>query len=547
MFKQLIKYFFILFVMINFLGLQIQASNIPEEKALKFLFMEHQLIAKYNYPKLNDNDFSIDVNRLNKSQLLRYIRALRYNGLFDVLIDDKIIESKKAEFHALLDEQSEEFATWLEDEKKANRLRNIVAAKGIWRNIDMLIDTSINIAAVSGVAQLAKAKKLPKFISTLNSALKKSKLLKAVDTLNSYPMTVAVTLIKSGKFIASEKSPEETVKEFQSLGIFLVKTGEELLIPKSQKNKLLMYIANTINEVSMSIISGSFTALWVKADREIYLNILKSLQGFIPIYGSFYEQYNTVSDYLNEPTNEQAINAVKLHFINKKHRKQLDDFYHEQFISYIKDAVDTIKNYNFKMYFVDVRPNDWFFPYITELAKKGYINTKNAKFHPNPPEGFILRYEIVAMLNSILFKNDFNKFTDVPNYSNHITKTYAFMKYKIGEVNNINEENFTDKLTRNEMAEIVTKYTIKSLGISLNTVIKNINNITKNFSCCGHEFKISKYVTKENGWNEYSSFLNNLNISSGKTDKRYHGEDYITRAEVAVMLYKMYLAKQLLK
>ncbi len=172
--------------------------------------------------------------------------------------------------------------------------------------------------------------------------------------------------------------------------------------------------------------------------------------------------------------------------------------------------------------FNDVKENDWYFDYVTELAEKGIVSGNgNGGFAPNAN---VTREQFLKMLleaTDIEAEECENVFTDV---ADDWYKTYVLKAKNIGIVNGVTDTRFGigENITRQDMAVMITR-TIEKLGITIEET--EVDAFADNN-------KVSDYAT------EAVEYMKSIGLIEGYNNE-YRPLDNLTRAEAAKVISEL--------
>ena len=172
--------------------------------------------------------------------------------------------------------------------------------------------------------------------------------------------------------------------------------------------------------------------------------------------------------------------------------------------------------------FNDVKENDWYFEYVTELAEKGIVSGNgNGGFAPNDN---VTREQFLKMIieaTDIEANESENTFADV---ADDWYKTYVLTAKNLGIVNGVTDTMFGigQKITRQDMAVMITR-TIEKLGITIEE--KEVDAFADNH-------KVTDYAT------EAVEYMKSIGLIEGYNNE-YRPHDNLTRAEAAKVISEL--------
>ena len=172
--------------------------------------------------------------------------------------------------------------------------------------------------------------------------------------------------------------------------------------------------------------------------------------------------------------------------------------------------------------FSDVKENDWFFDYVSELAEKGIVSGDgNGGFAPNNK---VTREQFLKMLlgaTNIEAEECENTFADVADdwYTEYVLKAKT-----LGIVNGVTDTKFGigENITRQDMAVMITR-TIEKMGIS-------IESTDVDAFADGHT--VSDYAT------EAVEYMKSIGLIEGYNNE-YRPHDNLTRAEATKVIAEL--------
>ena|GEM_PF-6086983 len=210
-------------------------------------------------------------------------------------------------------------------------------AWGTVLNSSTAVADILTFGTAGGVTKLAKFQVLSGKLDNLHLLLAKVKgpLKTAFEFTQSRHFIWVKTLIDQG-FVLNDTlrlqmKEDEEVANFANtiIGSYTDVSGEalDLLIDKN-KHKFALYFVKKLNAVASNIIKGTTKTIITDSEvKQAVDEFIASLQGFIPIYGSFYDQYQLSKkisddidskpevikawqDYYNE--NEKLLNSIRV-------------------------------------------------------------------------------------------------------------------------------------------------------------------------------------------------------------------------------------------
>lgn len=172
--------------------------------------------------------------------------------------------------------------------------------------------------------------------------------------------------------------------------------------------------------------------------------------------------------------------------------------------------------------FSDVKENDWYYDYVTELAEKGIVSGDgNGGFAPNDN---VTREQFLKMIieaTDIEANESENTFADV---ADDWYKPYVLTAKNLGIVNGVTDTMFGigQKITRQDMAVMITR-TIEKLGITIEE--NEVDSFADNH-------KVTDYAT------EAVEYMKSIGLIEGYNNE-YRPQDNLTRAEAAKVISEL--------
>ena len=172
--------------------------------------------------------------------------------------------------------------------------------------------------------------------------------------------------------------------------------------------------------------------------------------------------------------------------------------------------------------FSDVKDNDWYFEYVTELAEKGIVSGNgNGGFAPNDN---VTREQFLKMIieaTDIEANESENTFADV---ADDWYKPYVLTAKNLGIVNGVSDNEFGigSNITRQDMAVMITR-TIEKLGITIEE--KEVDAFEDNN-------KVTDYAK------DAVEYMKSIGLIEGYNNE-YRPHDNLTRAEAAKVISQL--------
>ena len=188
--------------------------------------------------------------------------------------------------------------------------------------------------------------------------------------------------------------------------------------------------------------------------------------------------------------------------------------------------------------FSDVHEGEFYYPYVSFLAYKQIVSSKNDNFRPNDN---ITQYEAIKMTENTFFKDEFNKYKK--NHSNKKVEEnrFDFLVENITEINNLSFSKMNNDITRGEVAELIMQLITKKLT---SKTIFNVSTPPNRKLQFYIGYKYRSLINYTDGWNLFSAGLKATGISDGyrKNDGsyEYRPTKLIKRGELSKILIKAY-------
>lgn len=163
--------------------------------------------------------------------------------------------------------------------------------------------------------------------------------------------------------------------------------------------------------------------------------------------------------------------------------------------------------------FTDVKPSDWHYSVVDELANNGIIN--GYEDNTFKPQKSVTYSEFLTLLNNAIGEKQ------APDYTNPkqwYMPTFDYLKQK-GVITNIQNPN--QEISRNEMAKYL------SLGL------QKLKNQTPNTTA---PTNIKDFASIPEEYKDYVANAVNAGLIKGDEHQNFNGSKFLTRAETAVII-----------